>query len=145
MKVNIDWSKLEDDTYEPKVNVTIDPPDIWDLSNTLAHVVVPALVAMRETKAGAPSVCNQDVPEELRSKDPEVWSVSGDLDEHWFDRWDYVLEEMIWAFEQIRDHNDGFNVTFEKEIHYEPVGREWDERIQNGLRLFAEYYRSLWT
>jgi hypothetical protein len=144
MKVNIDWSALEYNSYEPEVDVTIDPPDVWDLSTTLAHVIAPALVAMGKDKAGAPFVDNEDVPKKLRM--PEGFSQEeGKVDQHFFDRWDYVLEEMIWAFEQLKDHNDGFNVTFGKDIPYEPVGKAWDGRIQNGLRLFAKYYRSLWT
>ena len=144
MKVNIDWKDLEQDIYEPEVDVTIDPPDVRDLSHTLAHVIAPALVAMGRDKGGAPLVDNEDVPKKLHM--PEGFSQEqGQVDEHWFDRWDYILEEMVWAFEQIKDHNDGFNVTFQREIPYQPVGGEWDDRIQNGLRLFGKYYRSFWT
>jgi hypothetical protein len=144
MKVNIDWSALEYNSYEPEVDITIEPPDVWDLSHTLAHVIAPALVTMGKDKAGAPFVDNEDVPINLH-RPPESSFDHGAADKHWFDRWDWVMKEMIWAFEQIRDQNDGFNVTFEKDIPYEPVGKAWDDRIDNGINLFGKYYRSLWT
>jgi hypothetical protein len=50
-------------------------------------------------------------------------------------RWDYVLNEMIWAHEQIVA-----DIDWELEMNH-----DWSQRLKNGLNLFGKYYQSLWT
>lgn len=133
------------DKREQKISVKIDRWDTWSMDYTLAHIVLPMLVQLKRTKHGAPVVDNDDVPEELRMSDKwyeEKYSVNGETDENFFKRWDYVLDEMIWAFnEKCRDDWRG-------DYYY----NKWDmdgynahqERISNGFRLFGKYYESLW-
>lgn len=133
------------DKREQKISVKIDRWDTWSMDHTLAHIVLPMLVQLKRTKHGAPVVDNDDVPEELRMSDKwyeEKYSVNGETDENFFKRWDYVLDEMIWAFnEKCRDDWRG-------DYYY----NKWDmdgynahqERISNGFRLFGKYYESLW-
>ncbi|MEK9806276.1 MAG: hypothetical protein VW551_08280 [Euryarchaeota archaeon] len=158
------WSNWLYDKFgyspEQKVKVHIDEWDTWSMDYTLAHIILPMLKQLKETKHGAPNVNNEDVPEELRM--PEGWydekySRNGETDPHFFDRWDWVLDEMIWTFEQkcrdvwesdyYGDYIEGpdggvFNGHFEWR---DDEGRKsHQERMTNGFRLFGKYYENLW-
>ena len=54
----------------------------------------------------APLVDDEDVPEELRSTAAPAKENDWDVDENHFKRWDWVLDEMIWAFEQALNYDD---------------------------------------
>ena len=130
------------DKREQKVKAHIDPWDTWSMDYTLASIILPMLYQLKETKHGAPFVDNKDVPEELHMPDgwyEEKYSRNGETDPHFFDRWDWVLDEMIYAFDSKANKDDVFmrcNVN-------EQVKEQ--ERITNGFRLFGKYYQSLWN
>jgi hypothetical protein len=141
------------------------------MDNTLALIVVPMLEKLRENVVSGPSVDDEDVPENLRSTAApaltEEQKNCGHTDDNWFKRWEWVLDEMIWTFKQ--HSNDGWeeqyysgevdwslvksedssgpilvtgpNHTFESDSEGIKKHRE---RMQNGRRLFAKYYESLW-
>jgi hypothetical protein len=147
------------DRRTQKTKVHIDKWDTWSMDHTLAHIVLPMLVQLKRTKHGAPWVAVADVPKELRptKKDINAYNKDGSTDDKFFKRWDYVLDEMIWAFEQKnRDHweNDYYGPYIESEDKRELFGRfEWiddegrqkhQERMTNGFRLFGKYYENLW-
>jgi hypothetical protein len=133
------------DRKERNIKVRIDRYDTWSMDDTLAHIVVPMLKQLKETKHGAPAVEFKDVPEELMPPDAEAVKklyTHGETDDNYYKRWDYVLDEMIWAFEQkCRD-------DWEEDYDY----NKWDmegakahqERMSNGFRLFGKYYENLW-
>lgn len=81
-----------------KISVHIDKYDVWSMDNTLAHIILPMLKQLRKTKHGAPNTDNEGVPARLRDKrkDKNHW----ETDNNHFKRWDWILDEMIWAFEQ---------------------------------------------
>jgi len=105
--------------------VHIDDWDTWSMDVTLAYIIVPMLIQLRDTCHGAPLVADEDVPEVLRRIDD-----GGDIDEFYFDRWDYVLNEMIFAFKMKAEEFDALE--------------EDTKRISNGFRLFGKYYSDLW-
>lgn len=112
-----------------KAKIKIEPHDTWSLDHTLSLIILPALQQLKATTHGSPIVENEDVPENLRKPaDMDEF----DLDDHWHARWNYVLDEMIWAFKKIKKTNWSFHSQRE------------EERIANGLRLFGKYYRGLW-
>jgi hypothetical protein len=134
--------------YSPtqKTKIRIDSYDTWSMDHTLAPIILPMLKQLKETKHGAPAVEFKDVPEELMPPDAEavkkLYMENGETDENYFKRWDYVLDEMIWAFEQkCRD-------DWEEDYDY----NKWDmeglkahqERMSNGFKLFGKYYENLW-
>ncbi len=127
-----------------KIRVRIDPHDTWSMDHTLAHIVLPMLVQLKRTKHGAPNVDNEDVPKELRmsKKDIAQFAKDGSTDDKFVKRWDWILDEMIWAFEQkCRDN-------WEDDYYY----NKWDqdgakahqERMTNGFKLFGKYFENLW-
>ena len=129
--------------------VVIDNYDTWNMDVTLAYIIVPMLKRLKEIKQGAPFVDNEDVSDELRASDEDLHthSKNGETDEHYFDRWDYVMDEMIFAFEsKLEDWDEQFfsgghalNGKFNKEGY-----EKYSDRINNGFKLFGKYYNGLW-
>jgi len=140
MKVEI--GPYTDDGVE-KINVVIDEYDTWNMDHTLAYIVLPMLKQLKETKHGAPSVDWEDVPRELRSSAEELraYNKNGETDVHFFDRWDYVIDEMIYAFDCKVNKDDVF-MRFD--INDKKAMEKEQKRISNGFRLFGKYYESLW-
>lgn len=155
---------------EQRVKVRIDRWDTWSMDHTLGYIILPMLKDIKEHNSAAPHVDDEDVPVELRSTAaPEVDKRNGETDEHYFKRWEYVLDEMIFAFET---KGNGANVDWEEQfssgnIHFQTKKLEngmsemikgpndtsktdWEgrkaygERVQNGFRLFGKYYQNLW-
>jgi hypothetical protein len=148
------------DFIHPKINyVKIDQWDTWSMDYTLSHIVVPMLKQLKETKHGAPFVDDEDVPEELKSTSAPPKENDYDTDENHFKRWDWALNEMIWAFEQNLDTNseekffdhtewDEKEKDFGKNLHKikidQPGLKAHQDRKANGFRLFGKYYQGLW-
>jgi hypothetical protein len=138
--------------------VKIDRYDTWSMDHTLAHIIHPMLVQLKETKHGAPFTDDDDVPKELRSWMAEPKENEWDTDSNHFKRWDYILGEMIWAFEQelkdddesqFYDHSESNDVKdWNEKMDKLKVDREGLEAHQkrkaNGFRLFGKYYSALW-
>jgi hypothetical protein len=131
------------DKRTQKVKVRIDPWDTWSMDHTLAPIILPMLVQLKKTKHGAPFVDNADVPKELRAtkKQIESYGKKGDVDPKHFDRWDWVLDEMIYAFDCKANKDD---VYMRFDIDDRDGMKQEQERISNGFRLFGKYYENLW-
>jgi hypothetical protein len=147
------------DRRTQKIKVRIDKWDTWSMDHTLAPIILPMLVQLKATQHGAPMVDMEDVPKELRATKAQQnkYAKGGDVDPKHFERWDYIMDEMIWAFEQKnRDdwEDDYYGPYIESEDKRELFGRfEWiddegrkkhQERMSNGFRLFGKYFESLW-
>jgi hypothetical protein len=88
------------DRVHPKIEyVKIDRYDTWSMDHTLAHIVLPMLKQLKATKHGSPLVEDEDVPEHLRSTTAPPKENEWDIDDNHFRRWDWVMDEMIFAFE----------------------------------------------
>jgi hypothetical protein len=170
------YKKILDFVHPPINYVKIDNYDTWSMDSTLTPIILPMLKQLKETKHGAPFTEDCDVPERLRSttkaaikSKKESW----DTDCNHFKRWDWILDEMIWAFEQLADdeweaqfHSGTSDIVWVpskeldakgKPLTYEMKSgpkdtRKWDKkgytkhsaRIDNGTRLFGKYFRALW-
>ena len=129
-----------------KESIVIHDYDTWSMDHTLALVALPMLKQLKETKHGVPYMDYEDMPEHLqyirREYDPraigDLFSEPGEyFNEEEFDRqveiWNWMMDEMIWAMEQV----------IEDDVKY--IGDiEHNDRVDNGLKLFGKYYRSLW-
>ena len=146
-------------TPKQKTKIRIDRYDTWSMDSTLAPVILPMLKQLKETKHGAPNVDPKDVPKELRptAKWKKAYEGDGTTDPKFFDRWDWILDEMIWAFEQkCRDNwEDDYCGDYIEDQKNGPMAGsfEWidhegraahQERMSNGFRLFGKYYENLW-
>ena len=154
-----EWLQKFLDKIHPKINyVKIDYWDTWSMDHTLAYIIVPMLKQLKEDKHGAPMVDDEDVPEHLRSTNAKPKENDYDIDEFHFQRWDWVMNEMIWAFEQKLIDNDDekfFNWAdvdrtkpLSDQISQVEIDREGldahHDRKTNGYRLFGKYYQGLW-
>jgi len=132
------------DKGKRREEVTIHSYDTWSMDHTLALIALPMLKQLKDTKHGVPYIDYEDMPEHLqyihRQYDPRA---AGDLFNGWndfdheFDHqvkvWDWIMDEMIWAMEQVLEDD------------VEHIGdAEHHDRVKNGLKLFGKYYRSLW-
>ena len=90
------------DFVHPKINyVKIDRYDTWSMDHTLAHIILPMLKQLKEKQHGAGYVDDEDVPEGigLRSTEALPKENEWDTDSNHFERWNWVMNEMIFAFE----------------------------------------------
>lgn len=155
-----------------KIKIHIDDYDAWNADHTLALVAYPLLQKLKETKQGTASVDIKDLPKSFvyvkTESDIKGFTYSETA-------WEYILDEMIWAFKQIIDEyaeedqyienpdqlthsftkldNGSSRIDFniQKDPNKPPYKRNdeaikvYQERISNGLILFGKYYRSLWN
>jgi len=163
-----------DSKKKRKISVRIDRWDTWNMETTLGYIIRPMLQQLHANKHGAPWVDDEDVPEHLRSTAARELTQeerdNGHTDDNHFKRWDWVLDEIIFAFESLEG---GINEDWEeqftsgeydyqfKKIEEDGTSQlvrgpnhtaetDWDghraysARIQNGFRLFGKYYQNLW-
>ena len=119
--------------YSPKqrTSIKIHKYDTWSMDHTLAMIIHPMLVQLKATTHGYPSELTEE-------------------------RWNEILDEMIWAFEQKckddwEDEYYGKWITDKDKIlsgHFDSIDhdglKEHQERITQGLKLFGKYYENLW-
>jgi hypothetical protein len=155
-----------------QIYVRIDKYDTWGMDHTLALIIHPMLVQLQASKHGAPFVDDGDVPEELKSTSAPDKVNEWDTDANHFLRWDWVLEEMIFAFEAKRlgtwqdKYSSGVHDWTSEPCEWDSNGKptmhkmkdgpnntykcDYDAmaveqaRISNGFRLFGRYYENLW-
>lgn len=117
-----------DRVHPPIKYVKIDRYDTWSMDHTLADIVLPMLKQLKKDKHGAPFVDDEDVPEHLRSTAAPPRENEYDTDAHHFARWDWVMDEMIFAFECKVD--DSWEEAFrsgEHDLLWIPVDRDGNE------------------
>lgn len=155
--MNVLIGPYTDDNTARQIDIRIDPFDTWSMDHTLALIIVPMLKQLKATKHGAPLTDDEDVPEHLRSTAAPPKENNWDVDANHFKRWDWIIDEMIWAMEQVIKDDDGQfydcsevdeEADVNTQVHQMKIDREglkqYHERIQNGCRLFGKYFQALW-
>lgn len=155
------WMKFLN-VVHPKIDyVRIDRWDTWNMDSTLSPIILAMLKQLKATKHGSPAVDDADVPPHLRYKkkqskaNPEIHKVDEGDDDLIHRRWDYVLDSMIWSFEQLtKDDWEGLYFTYTDEDDEVLGGKKlnWNKKgweihnaeIERGLTLFGKYFRALW-
>lgn len=104
--------------------VEIEPFDTWSMDCTLAMIIHPMLVQLKETAHGHPANLTEQ-------------------------EWNDILDEMIWAFGHKAKQMDATDMCADKCSNYgDPVCRacvtETQQRLTQGFKLFGEYYENLW-
>lgn len=167
------------DKRKRRVEVHIDDFDVWNMDSTLAHIILPMLKILKEKKHGSPMVDDEDVPEHLKcpnytrneslqldmfgceETDKLIW-------ESFHKKWEYILDEIIWAFEQKNtdweeqywkakpeidweatkangDEEKGYVTIWKQEGSLDIEGyTRHQERMNKGFALFGKYYCGLW-
>jgi hypothetical protein len=149
MKVSIGkYTNNEEWVYGRRIDVVIEKHDIWNLDNTLAHIIVPAMEYLRDDRTGHGTIADEDVPDNLKTKDVE--SPSDEFYSLEEKKWDWVLNEIIWAFSEIREGKPGLDEILEKHAKKKKYGQFgeidiYTERVNRGTLLFGKYYSTFWT
>lgn len=156
-----------DSKKKRKIKVKIHDYDVWSMDHTLGTIILPMLLKLKASKHGSPMVDNDDVPEHLRDSELELEEFKnfGKSSDKLHARWDWVVDEMIFAFTMkceddweskfYTDHGESSfvdlpNGLIEMKWAREPIVDRTgititQTRISNGFRLFGKYYESLWT
>jgi hypothetical protein len=121
MKIKINkWPK---GSSPQKIDIQIDPWDTWNMDGTLAQIIYPMLVQLKATKHGVPSeFC--DVGGEDYSEQDSFDFYKETHDDAWkkgADRWDDILDKMIWSFGQLA-YDD-----YDKRYHHGDAEYDWVE------------------
>jgi hypothetical protein len=92
---------------------------------------------MKECKHGGPHIDDEDVPLEMRSTSAPEKKNEWDTDDNWFKRWDYVLDEMIWAFGEIKSGDWESKYHSGKIDHiFVPVDADGNQVPEEDAKLF---------
>lgn len=179
MKVNIGRYKKAN---KRKVDIKIDDFDTNNLDTTLALIIYPALIQLKQNKQGGPlSMPGIVAGVDLSTEQQLTFSFyHEEMPDDWFEKqaeeWYLALDKMIWAFQQIVEASYEYKyvsvnpkisikesgnkylnpatgileptyemINVDDEYWFDDVGyKEHERRIQEGLDLFAKYYRNLW-
>lgn len=121
------WLEKRYREKKEKIYVKVEDYDTWDLDYTLALIILPSLKKLKEDKLSISPVDDCDVPDRLNPR----------TEDNLQDRWDYVLDRMIWSFGQIVHE-------YEEELDKEDI-KGYYKDVDEGLTLFGKYYRNLWS
>jgi hypothetical protein len=148
---------------EKHKKIKIDDFDVWSADETLSLIILPLLKKLRKQKHGTPATDVEDAPISLTEDDDFSKT-----------RWNWILSEMIWTFEQLQPNYDWEAQYHSGKSDFKSIPIQWDKegkptlflldegpkhthtfdnegwekhnkRIENGLRLFGKHFRSLWT
>jgi hypothetical protein len=148
----------EDDKLSTRVE--IHDSDIDNADYVLAIIAAPLLEKLRQNKKGSGSIDDIDVPENLRSTSAPESKNDYDIDENYHLRWDYALNEMIFAMREIANERKTMDIFFDHSkvdenssfteqinaVICDRIGLDaYDQRIQKGCQLFGKYFQSLWS
>jgi hypothetical protein len=127
MKVNL--SRYPKGNGKRRIDIQIDPFDTWSLDHTIASIVLPSLIQLKNTKHGVPSgftdrvggdFDNNLVFDFIKEDDTEVFN-------QLCDNWDDVLDKMIWSFLQLSIEDD-----YDNQYHHGKMKIAW-EKLPNEL------------
>lgn len=129
-----------------KMKIKLDDYDVKNTCETLTCIILPMLKKIKEERKSIPFIDEMDVPEELRSKSvlPDNFWV---VDENFEKRWEWLIDEMIWAFEQLHPDTPNWEDSYDLENNmydYEAL-KAHEERIVRGTTLFGKYFMHLFV
>lgn len=149
------------------IKIKIDKYDTWSLDHTLALIIYPALLQLKDNMPGIPADFTEDL--DFSNQYSFDFYNETELENNRFqqrvDKWNETLDKMIWAFREIAedtyeekyqhgepdyemiDNNDGTSGLEQRNkdawTDYNGI-KAHEEKIDEGLMLFAKYFRNLW-
>jgi hypothetical protein len=138
MKVNIGkYPKIA----ERRVSVDIEPHDTYSFDHTLALIILPALLQLRETQHGIPSEFAMVGGEDYDSQDS--FDFYKETNKECFDqaveRWNEVLDKMIWSFQQLVYDN------YEEKYHHGKTEYDWIKDDETFIDPFTGKSEEMFT
>ena len=140
--------------------------EFWDFKSALANWATPRLKHMKDNLQGYPSCLIPEEKWEEISAGKEVVKEGQDIrEEHGMKEWNKILDKIIWSFEnhdnepaltEPENYDSRCNMIKydDGSTEYERLDdRPWDwteceahdKKVQEGLDLFAKYYKDLWS
>lgn len=121
--MKVDIGKYPRGSGDRKINVEIEKFDTWSLDHTLALIILPALLQLKEVKHGVPSEFAEHGGEDYHNQQSfEFYSEVNDWAfEERIKAWDEVLDKMIWSFEQLVTDDYG------DQYHHGKMDMDWVE------------------
>ena len=148
-------SEEHDPTFERQIEVEIHHYDTWNMDRTLALIILPMLKQLKATKQGVPS--SMPAIQEMGWEHDEEKVLEGET------QWNEIMDEMIWAFEQLCSDDDGEDQFWSEKAKCKDGTEEekkWagitlgdlDQeglkahraRIQVAMELFGKHFQDLW-
>lgn len=140
------------------IYVRIDNYDVWNMDCTLRHIIGPMFVKLKAAKHGSPNVDDEDVPEHLRSTTAKPKENDWDIDELFHKRYEWILDELIWAFtsdheanrekfydwSQVDKKEDNLQRQLNKLKVDDAALEAYELRLQTAYKLFGKYYQTFW-
>lgn len=152
-----------------KVEIFVDDFDTFSLDNTLAKIIYPSLVAFKKARKRMPGVPIEffDESSELDETGSHTIKAVDEAEIRFLD----AIDKMIWSMREIAEDYPGESQFFLKNgkkwktvkdkkrttkktmartlvetgTEYDVEGhKEYNNRINEGVRLFGEHFRSLW-
>ena len=88
------------------------------------------------------------ISKSLRRFKEDVETRPGHPAEMTYEEWIDIIDTMIWTFEELNKDYDGpFFEEYKESDDFKKYSKklqEHEKKIQNGIELFAKYYRNLW-
>ena len=106
-----------------KITIQIDSWDTWNLDNTLACIIYPALLQLKATKHGVPHDFAEVGGEDYEQQDSFDF-YKENINELFNERvkeWDKTLDKMIWSFQQLADGD------YDSKYHHGEAKYDWKE------------------
>lgn len=151
-----------------KIKVKLHDYDVWGASSSISYIIVPILKGLRDARLSCIAVDDEDVPDHLKLTNlPRSHPENIEFIQK---RWHWVLDEIIWAFEQVNidweeqyvtrnaqflndcqlyindpEKEDFLLDQIERHIIIDQEGQDKHiARMMNGYRLFGKYYPHMW-
>ena len=110
-----------------RIDIKIDRWDTYSMDNTLAHIILPLLLQLRETKHGVPHEFADVGGEDHGQQDS--FDFYKETHNEAFDsgvkRWEECLDKMIWSFQQLVEGNYSDKYHHGKiEVEWKPTGKK---------------------
>lgn len=105
-----------------KQGLYINPKETWNLDVTLAKYILPRLKLYKKLTIAYPGCGEADT----------------------FEKWEEILDKMIWSFEQVASCYECEEWKFDmNDLSWREKVNVMNKRTDEGLMLFAKFFRSL--
>ena len=132
MKVNIGRPGRKNKAH----HVDIDDYDIWNLDYTLACIIHPALIRLKESQHGYPELWEDGMCyHEYYTRQLHFDFIDEDVESKYlWQKWQDILDDMIYAM----------GIIATEKIYDIDLDTYDNERVDRGLELFGKHFCRLW-
>ena len=104
-----------------KQGLYVNPREMWQLDCIIAKYILPRLKMYKKLTGAYPGYDEASTPE----------------------KWDELLDKMIWSFEQAANYYEIYESIDYKGSAWKEKYKELNDKVQEGLMLFAKWFQHL--